>query len=45
MADYYFHHSIEDLRPFHHVLLHNPHSVKSRLLGVKSPFPWIRIMN
>jgi SAM-dependent methyltransferase len=45
MADYYFHHSIEDLRPFHHVLLHNPHSVRSRIFGGKSPFPWIRIMN
>jgi len=43
MADYYFHHCIDDLRPFHHVVLHNPHSVKSRLLGMKSPFPWIRI--
>jgi SAM-dependent methyltransferase len=43
MADYYFHHSIDDLRPFHHMLLHNPNSMKSRIWGTRSPFPWIRI--
>ena len=43
MADYYFHHCIDDLRPFHHMLLHNPNSMKSRIWGTRSPFPWIRI--
>jgi ubiquinone/menaquinone biosynthesis C-methylase UbiE len=43
MADYYHHHNIDDLRSFHHTLLYNPYSVRSRFLGIKSPFPWIRI--
>jgi ubiquinone/menaquinone biosynthesis C-methylase UbiE len=45
MAEYYYHHSISDLRAFHHDLLHNPHSVRNRLLRVNNPNPWIRIKN
>ena len=45
MADYYYNHSIEDLRSFHHNQLHNPHSVRSRFLRVNNPYPWIRIKN
>jgi len=45
MADYYFHHSSRDLRPFHHVLLYNPHSLAARLLGSGDDLPWIRITN
>lgn len=45
MADYYFHHCIDDLRPFHHVKLHNPRSVGSRIWRTGSPFPWIKIMD
>jgi ubiquinone/menaquinone biosynthesis C-methylase UbiE len=43
MADYYYHHPVGDLRSFHYVLLHNPHSVRSRFLRVNNPYPWIRI--
>ncbi|HET6253996.1 MAG TPA: class I SAM-dependent methyltransferase [Puia sp.] len=45
MADYYYHHNIFDLRSFHHDLLHNPHSVRSRLMRTGNPNPWIRIKN
>jgi SAM-dependent methyltransferase len=45
MADYYYHHSIVDLRSFHHDLLHNPFSVRSRFLRINNPYPWIRIKN
>lgn len=45
MADYYYHHSLVDLRSFHHDLLHNPWSVRSRLLRAGNPHPWIRIKN
>lgn len=45
MADYYYHHALQDLRSFHHDLLHNPHSFRSRLLRANSPYPWIRIKN
>src|SRR5580704_10187789 len=45
MAEYYYHHSISDLRAFHHDLLHNPHSVRNRLLRTSNPHPWIRIKN
>jgi ubiquinone/menaquinone biosynthesis C-methylase UbiE len=45
MADFYFHHAGNDIRSFHHSLLYNPHSFGNRLLGNKSPFPWIRIRN
>jgi SAM-dependent methyltransferase len=45
MTDYYFHHNIFDLRSFHHDLLHNPQSVRSRFLRVNNPHPWIRIKN
>ena len=43
MAEYYYHHPIGDLRSFHFVLLHNPHSVRSRFMRVNNPYPWIRI--
>jgi ubiquinone/menaquinone biosynthesis C-methylase UbiE len=45
MAEYYYHHSIFDLRSFHHDLLHNPHSFRSRFLRINNPYPWIRIKN
>jgi ubiquinone/menaquinone biosynthesis C-methylase UbiE len=43
MADFYFHHSRNDLRSFHHSLLYNPGAMRNRLLGKKDTFPWIRI--
>ncbi len=45
MADFYFHHSTQDLRSFHHVLLYNPNSFMARLAGNRSDLPWIRITN
>jgi ubiquinone/menaquinone biosynthesis C-methylase UbiE len=45
MADFYFHHSDNDLRPFHHAQLYKPKAVRNRLFGNKDPFPWIRINN
>ena len=45
MAEYYYHHTLADLRSFHFVLLYNPKSMYSRLQRVKTPHPWIRIKN
>jgi SAM-dependent methyltransferase len=45
MADYYYQHNIGDLKSFHHDLLHNPHSVRSRFLRTNNPYPWVRIKN
>jgi len=45
MADFYFHHIGNDLRSFHHSMLHNPHGFLQRLLGNNDPFPWVRIKN
>jgi ubiquinone/menaquinone biosynthesis C-methylase UbiE len=45
MADSYFHHIGDDLRSFHHKILHNPNGLRQRLLGNTDPFPWIRIKN
>ncbi|MDR3711710.1 MAG: class I SAM-dependent methyltransferase [Puia sp.] len=43
MADFYFHHCSSDLRSFHQQQLYNPMGIRSRLLGARDPFPWIRI--
>jgi protein-L-isoaspartate O-methyltransferase len=43
LADYYFHHSITDLRPFNYHILFNPFSLQHKLFGKKYPFYWIRI--
>ena len=43
MADFIYHHSIHDLRPFHAKLLYNPHSLWNRLGGKKVVHPWVRI--
>jgi 2-polyprenyl-3-methyl-5-hydroxy-6-metoxy-1,4-benzoquinol methylase len=45
MADFYYHHSIRDLRSFHHVLLFNPNSLIARLKGNRYDLPWVRITN
>jgi SAM-dependent methyltransferase len=45
MAEYYYHHNMLDFRSFHHDLLHNPHSLRSRFLRINNPYPWIRIKN
>lgn len=43
MADYYFHHSLEELKGYNHSVLFNPQSIRSKLSGNKNPFHWICI--
>jgi ubiquinone/menaquinone biosynthesis C-methylase UbiE len=43
MAEYYFHHTLDDLRSFHYSILYNPRSVYSRFLKGRYPHPWIRV--
>jgi ubiquinone/menaquinone biosynthesis C-methylase UbiE len=45
MSEYYHHHTLTDLRSFHQDLLYNPNSVRSKLLRINNPFPWVRIKN
>ena len=45
MSVYYFHHSIEDLRPFKFSILYNPHALKNKLRLHRNPFHWIVIKN
>lgn len=39
----YFHHSLEDLKPFSYQILYNPHSVWNSLVHKKDNFYWICI--
>jgi SAM-dependent methyltransferase len=43
MADFYFHHTINDLRPFHHTWMYKPNAFRNRFWWHRSPYPWIRI--
>ena len=43
MADYYFHHSFEDLRTFNYKMPYQPGKLITRLAGNKNPFPWVII--
>jgi ubiquinone/menaquinone biosynthesis C-methylase UbiE len=45
MADYYYHHTLTDLRSFHYTVLYNPRDMRNRFRRSKSPHPWIRITN
>lgn len=45
MTDYYYHHKIDDLRPFHYKKLYDPTALKNKILKNKNPFPWICIFN
>ncbi len=42
MAEYYFHHAIDELSGFKHHILLNPDSILN-LLGKKGPFHWITV--
>jgi len=49
MAQHYFHHTWDDLKPFHYHFLYKPHRFSQRLAKYlmrknQSPFPWIRIL-
>ena len=43
MADYYFHHSFDDLKKFNCRIMYQPGKLMTRLTGNKNPFPWIVI--
>ncbi len=47
MAEFYFHHTYDDLKIYNHTILFNPHSgiskIKKLINGKESPFPWIKI--
>jgi 2-polyprenyl-3-methyl-5-hydroxy-6-metoxy-1,4-benzoquinol methylase len=43
MAGYYFHHSTQSFKKFNFTFLYNPKDFKSKILGRKNPFPWVRI--
>ena len=45
MAAHYFHHSIEDLRPYCFSMLYNPHAIRNKLMFHKNPFHWVVIKN
>jgi ubiquinone/menaquinone biosynthesis C-methylase UbiE len=45
MADYYYHHILDDLRSFHSTILYNPKAMRNRFLRIKNPHPWVRIKN
>lgn len=42
MADKYFHHTLNDLKPFNHQYLYRPPTGWRKVMG-RSPFPWIKI--
>jgi ubiquinone/menaquinone biosynthesis C-methylase UbiE len=45
MADYYFHHTMDDLRSFRYTVLYNPKGFLHQFRKHKSQHPWIRITN
>jgi len=45
MADYYYHHTLTDLRSFHYAVLYNPKAMRNRFFRRKNPYPWVRIRN
>lgn len=45
MSNYYFHHSMEELKEFNYSILFNPNSFINMLRGNKTSFSWIRIKN
>jgi 2-polyprenyl-3-methyl-5-hydroxy-6-metoxy-1,4-benzoquinol methylase len=43
MAEHYFHHSWQQLKPFNYTVLIDPSSFINKLLGKNNIFPWIKI--
>ena len=43
MAEYYFHHCIDELEPYNHKIFYNPDQFRNRFIKNKNPFPWICI--
>lgn len=44
MSGHYFHHSINELKAFEYELLSEENFIINKLLSIKVPFPWIRII-
>ncbi len=42
MPKHYFHHCVDELKPFDHKILYNPNLLINKL-AIKNPFPWICI--
>ena len=42
MAAYYFHHTVNDLKPFNYQLLFNPHRLVNKI-SKKDPFYWVAV--
>ena len=45
MEYFYYHHSLDDLKPFCPAILSDPHSLKNKLSFHKNPFHWVVIKN
>lgn len=43
MANYYFHHSLDDLKIYNYSILHDPKRIFNKFSRPKNPFYWIRI--
>lgn len=45
MASCYFHHCLEELKPYHYSIMYNPRKLLNRFSKIKRPFFWICIRN
>jgi ubiquinone/menaquinone biosynthesis C-methylase UbiE len=43
MANFYFHHCLDDIEHYNYSLLYDPNNLFNKFLRNKSPFPWILI--
>jgi len=43
MQQFYFHHTLEELKDFRYTIMHNPNSLLGKVFGPKNPFYWICI--
>lgn len=43
MTEYYFHHGIEELRPYNFKIIYKPSILRNKLFRNNSPFPWLCI--
>ena len=44
MADWYFHHRLDELNSFNYSILYNPKNLFNKFLKSKYPFYWVRIL-
>jgi len=45
MSEYYFHHSIDELKNFNYKIIHNPNFIIHQLMKNKNPFYWIVVQH